>query len=174
MERKPSKNDLNSLGDSIATVSGVSIDVPLSERMKHGSDKGGSESVPENNKAKHLHVPGPSRITSNNPPVREDGQQQRARQAFKTESVESKPSSVDSVEDEDDTLKLLQPVSKDQKQTDLVMYLCLFEVDLTSGQLLKFKELLHMFVCQSRMLLMQLLRFLVVRSLGFRFAKAIW
>nr|XP_014121447.1 serine/threonine-protein kinase Nek4 isoform X3 [Zonotrichia albicollis] len=119
LERKPSKNDLNSLGDSIATVSGVNIDVPLSERMKHGSDKGGSESIPENNKAKHLHGPGHSKITSNNPPIKENGQQQRARQAFKAESVESKPSSVDSVEDEDDTLKLLQPVSKDQKQTDL-------------------------------------------------------
>ncbi|XP_059335882.1 serine/threonine-protein kinase Nek4 isoform X2 [Ammospiza nelsoni] len=119
LERKPSKNDLNSLGDSIATVSGVNIDVPLPERMKHGSDKDGSESIPENNKAKHLHGPGHSKITSNNPPIKENGQQQRARQAFKAESVESKPSSVDSVEDEDDTLKLLQPVSKDQKQTDL-------------------------------------------------------
>ncbi|XP_063020613.1 serine/threonine-protein kinase Nek4 isoform X3 [Melospiza melodia melodia] len=119
LERKPSKNDLNSLGDSIATVSGVNIDVPLPERMKHGSDKGGSESILENNKAKHLHGPGHSKITSNNPPIKENGQQQRARQAFKAESVESKPSSVDSVEDEDDTLKLLQPVSKDQKQTDL-------------------------------------------------------
>ncbi|XP_054495804.2 serine/threonine-protein kinase Nek4 isoform X1 [Agelaius phoeniceus] len=119
LERKPSKNDLNSLGDSIATVSGVNIDVPLSERMKQGSDKGGSERIPENNKAKHLHVPGHSKITSNNPPIQEDGQQQRAKQAFKAESVESKPSSVDSVEDEDDTLKLLQPVSKDQKQIDL-------------------------------------------------------
>ncbi|NXH37528.1 NEK4 kinase, partial [Dicaeum eximium] len=124
LERKASKNGLNSLGDSIATVSGVNIDVPLSERMKHGSEKCGSErenNTPENSKAKHLHVPGHSKITSNNPPIKEDGQQQRAKQAFKAESVESKPSSVDSVEDEDDTLKLLQPVSKDQKQTDLTL-----------------------------------------------------
>ncbi|NXN78342.1 NEK4 kinase, partial [Bombycilla garrulus] len=114
LERKPSKNDLNSLGDSIATVSGVNIDVSLSERMKCGS-----QSIPENNKAKHLYVPGHSKVTSNNPPLKEDGQQQRAKQAFKAESVESKPSSVDSVEDDGDTLKLLQPVSKHQKQTDL-------------------------------------------------------
>ncbi|NXA80977.1 NEK4 kinase, partial [Thryothorus ludovicianus] len=115
LERKPSKNDLSSLGDSIATVSGVNIDVSLSERMKCGS-----ESIPENNKAKHLHVPGNSKITANNPPIKEDEQQLRAKQAFKAESVESKPSSVDAVEDDDDdTLKLLQPVSKDQKQTDL-------------------------------------------------------
>ncbi|NXB77967.1 NEK4 kinase, partial [Donacobius atricapilla] len=119
LERKPSKNDLNSLGDSIATVSGVNIDVSLSERMNCGSEECGSESIPKNNKAKHLHVPGHSKITSNNPPIKEDGQQQRARQAFKAESVESKASSVDSVEDDDDTLKLLQPASKDQKQTDL-------------------------------------------------------
>ncbi|NXR76963.1 NEK4 kinase, partial [Pycnonotus jocosus] len=119
LERKPSKNDLDSLGDSIATISGVNIDVSLSERMSCGSEKCGSESIPKNNKAKPLHVPGHSKITSNNPPIKEDGQQQRAKQAFKAESVESKLSSVDSVEDDDDTLKLLQPLSKDQKQTDL-------------------------------------------------------
>ncbi|NXR97690.1 NEK4 kinase, partial [Oxylabes madagascariensis] len=119
LERKPSKNDLNSLGDSIATVSRVNIDVSLSERMNCGSEKCGSESIPKNKKEKHLHVPGHSKITSNNPPIKEDVQQQRAKEAFKAESVESKPSSVDSVEDGDDTLKLLQPVSKDQKQTDL-------------------------------------------------------
>lgn len=135
---------MNSLGDSIATVSGVNIDISLPERMKHGSEKCGSECIPENNKAKHLHVPGLSKITCNNPPIKEDKQQQRAKQAFKAESVESKPSSVDSVEDDDNTLKLLEPVSKDQEQPDLVMHLCLFEVDLTSGQLLKFRELLHM------------------------------
>ncbi|NXO67358.1 NEK4 kinase, partial [Phainopepla nitens] len=119
LERKPNKNYLNSLGDSIATVSGVNIDVSLSERMKCGIEKYGSESIPENNKAKHLHVPGHSKVTSNNPPVKEDGQQQRAKQAFKAESVESKPSSVDSEEGDGDTLKLLQPISKHQKQTDL-------------------------------------------------------
>ncbi|XP_014725146.1 PREDICTED: serine/threonine-protein kinase Nek4 [Sturnus vulgaris] len=119
LERKPSKNDLNSLGDSIATVSGVNIDISLSERTKCESEKCGSECIPENNKAKHLHVPGHSKGTSNKPAVKEDGQQQRAKQPFKAESVESKLSSVDSVEDDDNTLKLLQPVSKDQKQTDL-------------------------------------------------------
>ncbi|XP_031976962.1 serine/threonine-protein kinase Nek4 isoform X2 [Corvus moneduloides] len=119
LERKPSKNDLNSLGDFIATVSGVNIDISLSERMKHGSEKCGRGCIPENNKAKHLHIPDHSKTTSNNPPIKEDRQQQRAKQAFKAESVESKPSSVDSVEDDDDTLKLLEPVSKDQKQPDL-------------------------------------------------------
>ncbi|XP_063267596.1 serine/threonine-protein kinase Nek4 isoform X2 [Prinia subflava] len=120
LERRPSKNDLDSLGDSIATVSGVNIDVSLSERMKCGSEKCGSENIPKNNKAKHLHIPGHSKITSNNPPITEDGQQQRAKQPFKAESAGSKPFSVNSVEDDDDdTLKLLQPVSKDQKQTDL-------------------------------------------------------
>lgn len=142
----------------------MNIDVALSERMNCVSDKCGTESIPKNNKAKHLHVPGHFKITSNNPPNKEDGQQQRAKQAFKAASVESKPSSVDSVEDDDDTLKLLQPVSKDRKQIDLVIHLCLFKVDLTSGQLLQFRELLHIFFCQSRMLLMQLLRLL--RFLG--------
>ncbi|NXJ26744.1 NEK4 kinase, partial [Dicrurus megarhynchus] len=119
LERKPSKNYMNSLGDSIATVSGVNIDISLSERMKHGSEK--CERIPEKNKAKHLHVPAHSKITSNSPPIKEDRQQQRARQAFKADSVESKSSSVDSVEDDDNTLKLLEPLSKDQKQPDLTL-----------------------------------------------------
>ncbi|NWI88643.1 NEK4 kinase, partial [Pitta sordida] len=119
VERKPSNNDLNNLGDSIATISEVNIDVFPSERMRRGSDKCGSEHVPENNKAKYLNVPGNSKMTSNSPPVKEDGPQQRAKQAFKGENVESQPPSVNSAEDDDDTLKLVQPLSKDQKQTDL-------------------------------------------------------
>lgn len=153
---------MNNLGDSLATVSEVNIDILPSGRTKYGSEKCGSEHIPENNKAKYLNVPGSSKITSSSPPIKEDGLQQRAKQAFKTENVESKQSSADAIEEDGDTLKLLQPVSKDQKQPDLVMHLCLlevdFELDLTNGQLLKFRELLHMFFCQSRMLLMQLLR----------------
>ncbi|KFV56587.1 Serine/threonine-protein kinase Nek4, partial [Gavia stellata] len=162
LERKPSNNDLNNLGDSLATVSEVNIDILPSERVKYGSEKCGSEHIPENNKAKYLNVPGNSKITSSSPPIKEDGLQQRAKQAFKAENVKCKQSSVDALEEDGDTLKLLQPVSKDQKQTDLVMHLCLldidFEVDLTNGQLLKFGELLHLFSCQSSMLLMHLLR----------------
>ncbi|NXW15685.1 NEK4 kinase, partial [Circaetus pectoralis] len=119
LERKPSNNDLNNLGDSLATVSEVNIDILPSGRTKYGSEKCGSEHIPENNKAKYLNVPGSSKITSSSPPVKEDGLQQRAKQAFKDENVESKQSSADAIEEDGDTLKLLQPVSKDQKQTDL-------------------------------------------------------
>ncbi|KAM6325609.1 serine/threonine-protein kinase Nek4 isoform 1-T1 [Podargus strigoides] len=119
LERKPSNTDLNNLGDSLATVSGVNIDILPSERMKCGSEKCGSENVPENNKAKYLNAPENSKITSSSPPIKADGLQQRANQAFKAENIESKQSSVDAVEEDGDTLKLLQPVSKDQKQTDL-------------------------------------------------------
>ncbi|NXP13509.1 NEK4 kinase, partial [Thinocorus orbignyianus] len=119
LERKPSNGNLNNLGDSLATVSEVNIDFLPSERMKYGSEKCGSEHIPENNKAKHLNIPGNSKITSSSPPVQEDGLQQRAKQAFKAENVESKQSSVDATEEHGDTLKLLQPVSEDQKQTDL-------------------------------------------------------
>ncbi|XP_051667372.1 serine/threonine-protein kinase Nek4 isoform X2 [Manacus candei] len=119
VERKPSNNDPNNLGGSIATISEVNIDIFPSERKKCGSEKCGSECIPEKNKAKYLNVPGNSKITSHSPPVKEDGPQQRAKQASKAEKVESQLSSVNAVEDNDDTLKLLQPVSKDQKQTDL-------------------------------------------------------
>ncbi|NXK22941.1 NEK4 kinase, partial [Arenaria interpres] len=119
LERKPSNNNLNNLGDSLATVSEVNIDFLPPERMKYGSEKCGSEHILENNKAKHLNVPGNSKIISSSPPIQEDGLQQRAKQAFKAENVESKQSSVGAIEEHGDALKLLQPVSKDQKQTDL-------------------------------------------------------
>ncbi|NXA20751.1 NEK4 kinase, partial [Ibidorhyncha struthersii] len=119
LERKPSNNDLNSLGDSLATVSEVNIDILPSEKMKYRSEKCGSERIPENNKAKYSNVPGNSKITSSSPPVKEDGLWQRAKQAFKAENVEFKQPSVDAIEEDSDTLKLLQPVLKDQKQTDL-------------------------------------------------------
>ncbi|XP_030358011.1 serine/threonine-protein kinase Nek4 isoform X7 [Strigops habroptila] len=120
LESKPSSNDLNNLGDSLATVSDVNIDILPSARVKYGSEKCGTEHIPENNKAKrNLNVPGNSKTTSSSPPVKEDGLQQRAKQVFKVENVESKQSSVDAAGEDGDTLKLLQPVSWDQKQTDL-------------------------------------------------------
>ncbi|XP_071611793.1 serine/threonine-protein kinase Nek4 isoform X2 [Heliangelus exortis] len=117
LERKPSSNDLNNLGDSLATVSKVNIDMLPSERMKYGSENCGSEHIPENNKAKYLNVPENSKICGS-PKIKEGGLQQGAKQAFKVENVESKKSSAYTTED-DDTLKLLQPVSKDQRQTDM-------------------------------------------------------
>ncbi|NWW84095.1 NEK4 kinase, partial [Rhynochetos jubatus] len=124
LERRPGNNDLNNMGDSLATVSAVNIDILPSDRMKGGSEKCGSEKcgsehIPEDNKAEYLNVPGNSKITSSSPPIKDDGVQQIAKQAFKAENIESKQSSVDAVEDGGDTLKLLQPVSEDQKQTDL-------------------------------------------------------
>ncbi|KAM6387570.1 serine/threonine-protein kinase Nek4 isoform 2-T2 [Pluvialis apricaria] len=119
LERKPSNNDLNSLGDSLATVSEVNIDILPSEKMKYRSEKCGGDHAPENNEAKYLNVPENSKITSSSPPIKEDGLQQRAKQAFKAENVESKQYSVDAIEEDSDTLKLLQPISKDQKQTDV-------------------------------------------------------
>ncbi|NXS62399.1 NEK4 kinase, partial [Brachypteracias leptosomus] len=118
LERKPSKNDLNNLGDSLATVSDVNIDILPSERMKYRTEKCDSEHMPENHKAKYLNVPGNSKITSRIPSIKEDGLQQRANQAFKAENVESKQSPVD-VKEGGDTLKLLQPLSEDQKRGDL-------------------------------------------------------
>ncbi|NXH20171.1 NEK4 kinase, partial [Bucco capensis] len=115
LERKSSNNDLNSLGDSLATVSEVNIDILASERMKRGSE----QHIPENNKVRYRNVPGNSKITPSIPPVKEDGLQQKAKQAFKAANVESKQSSVDAIAEDDNTLKLLQPVSKDEKQNDL-------------------------------------------------------
>ncbi|NWU97452.1 NEK4 kinase, partial [Upupa epops] len=114
LERKPSNNVLNNLGDSLASVSEVKISILPSEKMKRGSER-----VPENNKAKYLSVPDNSKLTSNIPPVKKDGLEQRTHQAFKAENVESKLYSIDGIEEDGGTLKLLQPLPKDQKQSDL-------------------------------------------------------
>ncbi|XP_062441381.1 serine/threonine-protein kinase Nek4 isoform X2 [Rhea pennata] len=117
--RKPSNNDLNSMGDSLATISKVDIDILPSEKKTYGSEKCSSEHIPEDNKAKNFSVPGNSKTAYSRSLVKEDGLQQKTKQAFKAELVESRQSAVDAISNDDDALKLLQPVPKDQKQTDL-------------------------------------------------------
>lgn len=109
----------------MATISGVNIDILPYEKKNFGSEKNSSEHIPESNKAKYVNASGNSEIISSNPPMKTDGLQKKTKQASKGGSVDSKHSSVDAVEDDDDTLKLLQPALKDQKQTDVVMHLCL-------------------------------------------------
>ncbi|NWR74598.1 NEK4 kinase, partial [Centropus unirufus] len=118
LERKPSSNDLNDMGDSLATVSVVHIGILPSERMTQGSERHGCERIPGNSKAKCSNAPGNSTPTASSPPAKEDELQQRAKQPLKAENAESKQASGEAVEG-GDALKLLQPVSKDQKPTDL-------------------------------------------------------
>nr|XP_021131853.2 serine/threonine-protein kinase Nek4 isoform X1 [Anas platyrhynchos] len=118
LKTKPSSNDSNSLGESLATISEVNIDILTSEKGTYEIEKCGSDHIPENNKAKCVNVPGNSKIISSSPPVKTDGLQKKTKQAFKAESAVPKLSSLAAVED-DDTLRLLQPISEDQKQTDL-------------------------------------------------------
>lgn len=117
LKTKPSSNDSNSLGESLATISEVNINILTSEKGNY--EKCSSEHIPENNKAKYVNAPGNSKITSSSPPIKADGLQKKTKQAFKAESVEPKPLSLAAVEEDDDTLRLLQPISEDQKQTDL-------------------------------------------------------
>lgn len=127
MKTKPSSNDSNSLGESLATISEVNINILTSEKGNY--EKCSSEHIPENNKAKYVNAPGNSKITSSSPPIKADGLQKKTKQAFKAESVEPKPLSLAAVEEDDDTLRLLQPISEDQKQTDLVMPSFLHRMD---------------------------------------------
>ncbi|XP_010210221.1 PREDICTED: serine/threonine-protein kinase Nek4 [Tinamus guttatus] len=123
--RKPSSNDMNSLGDSLATISKVDIDILPSEKRTYGIEKCGNECIPEDNKAKYLNVAENSKPTYSRSLIKEDRLQHKTKQAFKAENVESKQSAVDAADcvdaatDNDDTLKLLQPVSKTPKQSDL-------------------------------------------------------
>ncbi|XP_040537610.1 serine/threonine-protein kinase Nek4 isoform X2 [Gallus gallus] len=119
LNTKPCSNDLNNLGGSLATISGVNIDILPYEKRNFGSEKSSSKHIPESNKAKYVNASGNSEIISSNPPMKTDGLQKETKQAFEGGSVESKHSSVDAVEDNDDALKLLQSASKDQKQTDV-------------------------------------------------------
>ncbi|XP_065605652.1 serine/threonine-protein kinase Nek4 isoform X1 [Cyrtonyx montezumae] len=117
LNTKPSSDDLNNLGGSLATISGVNIDILPYEKRNFGSEKSSTEHIPESNKVKYVNVSENSRIISTSPPIKTDGLQKKIKQASKEGGVEAKHSSVDAVEDDDDTLKLLQP--KDKKQTDL-------------------------------------------------------
>lgn len=99
----------------------MNIDILTSEKGNYEIEKCGSEHIPENNKSKCVNVPGNSKIIPSSPPVKADGLQKKTKRAFKAESAEPKPSSLAAVEEDDDTLRLLQPISEDQKQTDLVM-----------------------------------------------------
>uniref|UniRef100_A0A8B9UZW8 Serine/threonine-protein kinase Nek4 n=1 Tax=Anas zonorhyncha TaxID=75864 RepID=A0A8B9UZW8_9AVES len=119
LKTKPSSNDSNSLGESLATISEVNIDILTSEKGNYEIEKCGSDHIPENNKAKCVNVPGNSKIISSSPPVKADGLQKKTKQAFKAESAVPKQTSLAAVEEDDDTLRLLQPISEDQKQTDL-------------------------------------------------------
>ncbi|XP_015729922.1 serine/threonine-protein kinase Nek4 isoform X2 [Coturnix japonica] len=119
LNTKPCSKDLINLGGSPATISEVNIDILPCEKRNFGSEKSSSEHIPESNKAKYANASGNSEIISSNPLMKTDGHQKKTNQAFKGGSVESKLPSADAVEDDDDTLKLLQPASKDQKQTDV-------------------------------------------------------
>ncbi|NXC43239.1 NEK4 kinase, partial [Penelope pileata] len=118
LNTQPDSNDLKNLGESLATISGVNIDILTYEKRNCGN-KSGSEHILEGNKAKYVNVPGNSKIISSSPPIKVDRLQKKTKQAFEAGGVESKYSSVDAVEEDDDALKLLQPVSKDQKQSHL-------------------------------------------------------
>ncbi|XP_072203622.1 serine/threonine-protein kinase Nek4 isoform X2 [Excalfactoria chinensis] len=119
LNTKPCSKDLNNLGSSLATISEVNIDILPHEKRNFGSEKSSSEHIPESNKAKYANASGNAEIISSNPLMETDGLQKKTKQAFKGGSVESKHPSVDAVEDDDNTLKLQQPASEDQKQTDV-------------------------------------------------------
>ncbi|XP_053890853.1 serine/threonine-protein kinase Nek4 isoform X4 [Malaclemys terrapin pileata] len=114
-EKNANKNEKNSTGVSIATISKVDIDILLSERRNSKSDH-----LLQDNKARCLSIPSEveSKITSNGPQTKEDRLQQNSKPGSRTEIVDSKHFAVDVADEGDDTLKLLQPVSKDRKQND--------------------------------------------------------
>ncbi|XP_024051454.2 serine/threonine-protein kinase Nek4 isoform X3 [Terrapene carolina triunguis] len=114
-EKNANKNEKNSTGVSIATISKVDIDILLSERRNCKSDH-----LLQDNKARCLSIPSEveSKITSNGPQTKEDRLQQNSKPGSRTEIVDSKHFAVDVADEGDDTLKLLQPVSKDRKQND--------------------------------------------------------
>uniref|UniRef100_K7FW28 Serine/threonine-protein kinase Nek4 n=1 Tax=Pelodiscus sinensis TaxID=13735 RepID=K7FW28_PELSI len=114
LEKNANKNEKNSTGVSIATISKVDIDILLSEKRDSKSDH-----LLKDNQAKRLSIPSDleSKITSNGSQTKEDRQQQNSEPASRTETLDSKQFTVDVAGEGGDTLKLLQPVSN-QKQND--------------------------------------------------------
>ncbi|XP_067424144.1 serine/threonine-protein kinase Nek4 isoform X2 [Emydura macquarii macquarii] len=114
-EKKANKNERNSTGVSIATISKVDIDILPSERRNSKSDH-----LLQDNKARHLSIPNEveCKITSNGPQTEEEALQKNSEPGSRTENVDSKQFAVDVADEGDDTLKLLQPVSKDHMQND--------------------------------------------------------
>ncbi|XP_043408161.1 serine/threonine-protein kinase Nek4 isoform X10 [Chelonia mydas] len=137
-EKNANKNEKNSTGVSIATISKVNIDILLSERRNSKSDH-----LLQDNKARCLSIPSEveSKITSNGPQTKEDRLQQNSKQVSGTEIVDSKQFAAVVSDEGDDTLKLLQPVSKDQKQNDDQPHSSFYEPSLSRQQWQKKREL---------------------------------
>uniref|UniRef100_A0A8C8RKD9 Serine/threonine-protein kinase Nek4 n=1 Tax=Pelusios castaneus TaxID=367368 RepID=A0A8C8RKD9_9SAUR len=109
LEKKANKNEANSTGVSIATISKVDIDI-----FPSGKRNSKSYHLLQDNKGRHLSIP--TEVESKGPQTKAETLQQNSESGSRTENVASKH--FDVTDEDDDTLKLLQPVSKEQIQNN--------------------------------------------------------
>ncbi|XP_027692684.1 serine/threonine-protein kinase Nek4 isoform X1 [Vombatus ursinus] len=103
----PNKNDMHSPGDSLATISKVDINIlPATERRNSENDN-----LLQNDKLKHSDISHEPEAQFNVAPVKEEGQQL----STKPENVASSQTSGEIIDEENDTMKLLQPLHQDLK-----------------------------------------------------------
>ncbi|XP_068951589.1 serine/threonine-protein kinase Nek4 isoform X2 [Petaurus breviceps papuanus] len=106
----PNKNDMHSPGDSLATISKVDINIfPASERSNSKSDNS-----LQDDKLKHSDVSDEPEATFNVAPVKGEEQQLNA----EPEDLAPSQISGEITDEENDTMKLLQPLHQDLKPVD--------------------------------------------------------
>ncbi|KAM9102682.1 serine/threonine-protein kinase Nek4 isoform X1 [Sarcophilus harrisii] len=103
----PNKNDVHSLGETLATISKVDINIlPATERRNSKSDN-----LLQDDKPKHSNIIDEPEAKLNVSPVKEERQQL----STKPENLAPSQTSIEITDEENDTMKLLQPLHKDLK-----------------------------------------------------------
>lgn len=119
-EKYINKNGLNSTDVSIATMSKVDIVIVPLERRNSKSDY----SVEDNkNRCSRFSSESESDTALNGPLFKEDKLQKITKQHSKTEDVNFKKTVIGEMDDCNDTMKLLQPISEVQNMNDQVTIL---------------------------------------------------
>ncbi|XP_054832920.1 serine/threonine-protein kinase Nek4 isoform X2 [Eublepharis macularius] len=114
-EKSINNNILNSTDVSIATMSKVDIVLVPLEKGKSKNEK-----LVENNKNRYSSIPSETEFETaiNGPPFKEEKSQKVTTLYSRTEKVDFKKTFVDEVDDSNDTMKLLQPISEAQNTSD--------------------------------------------------------
>ncbi|XP_074139605.1 serine/threonine-protein kinase Nek4 isoform X4 [Sminthopsis crassicaudata] len=104
---RPNKNEVHSLGESLATISKVDINIlPATERRNSKSDN-----LLQDDKSKYSNIFDEPEAKLNVSPVKE----QRQQLSTKPENLAPSQTSIEVADEENDTMKLLQPLHKDLK-----------------------------------------------------------
>ncbi|XP_020827199.1 serine/threonine-protein kinase Nek4 isoform X3 [Phascolarctos cinereus] len=105
----PNKNDMPSPGDSLATISKVDINILLATERRNSKN----DNLLQDDKLKRSDISHEPEAKFNVAPVKEEGQQV----SMEPENLASSQTSGEIIDEENDTMKLLQPLHQDLKPT---------------------------------------------------------